>query len=121
MKPNSVIIFFGRKYELCKAFGLFGKENLIFESKFDQREYESSHYVKYYFAELNADIIFLENPTSIYDLKSKCNLDIIYKCISARYFYIFQKHEKISLLRKLYEFSIFNIQALTVISNNKSF
>lgn len=76
MKPNSVIIFFGRKYELCKAFGLFGKENLIFQSKFDQREYESSHYVKYYFAELNADIIFLENPTSIYDLKSKCNLDI---------------------------------------------
>jgi len=76
MKPNSVIVFFGRKYELCKVFGLFGKENLTFQSEFDQRVYEGSIYVKYYFAELNADIIFLENPTSMYDLKSKCNLDI---------------------------------------------
>ena len=29
MRPNNVIVFLGNSYELCKAFGLFGKENLV--------------------------------------------------------------------------------------------
>jgi hypothetical protein len=61
MKPNSVIIFQGNRYELCKAFGLFGKENLIYQSEFDHRIYTHSKFIKYFFSELNCDIIFISN------------------------------------------------------------
>lgn len=65
MKPNNVIVFLGRRYELCKAFGLFGKENLIYQSEFDHRVYQNSDIVKYFFPELNSDIFFLSNPSNI--------------------------------------------------------
>lgn len=68
MKPNNVIIFFGQRYELCKAFGLFGKENLIFQSEFDHRVYKNSKYVKYYFEKLNSDVVFLSGTYNIDDL-----------------------------------------------------
>jgi hypothetical protein len=62
MRPNNVIVFLGNSYELCKAFGLFGKENLEYKSEFDHRVYKNSKYVKYYFEKLNCDIIFLSQP-----------------------------------------------------------
>lgn len=65
MKPNNVIVFLGQRYELCKAFGLFGKENLIFQSEFDHKVYSNSKYVKYYLDTLNADVIFLKGNNSI--------------------------------------------------------
>lgn len=65
MKPNNVIIFLGQRYELCKAFGLFGKENLIFQSEFDHKVYSNSTYVKYYFDALNADVVFLKGNVGI--------------------------------------------------------
>jgi hypothetical protein len=68
MKPNSVIIFLGTGYELCMAFGLFGKENLEYKSEFDHRVYKNSKYVKYYFEKLNCDIIFLSQSHFIDDL-----------------------------------------------------
>lgn len=68
MKPNSVIVFLGQRYELCKAFGLFGKENLIYHSEFDHRVYKNSKYVTYYFEELNADIIFLSGMYKVDDI-----------------------------------------------------
>lgn len=68
MKPNSVIIFLGTGYELCMAFGLFGKENLEYKSEFDHRVYKNSKYVKYYFEKLNCDIIFLSQPNEINNL-----------------------------------------------------
>jgi hypothetical protein len=68
VKPNSVIIFLGTGYELCMAFGLFGKENLEYKSEFDHRVYKNSKYVKYYFEKLNCDIIFLSQPNFIDDL-----------------------------------------------------
>ena len=68
MKPNNVIIFLGNSYELCKAFGLFGKENLTYKSEFDHKIYKNSKYVKYYFEKLNCDIIFLSQPNFIDDL-----------------------------------------------------
>ena len=68
MKPNNVIIFLGQRYELCKAFGLFGKENLIFQSEFDHRAYKNSKYVKYYFEKLSADVIFNTGNNSIENL-----------------------------------------------------
>jgi len=61
MKPNSVIVFQGSRYELCKAFGLFGKENLIYKSEFDHRVYKNSKCIKYFFPELNSDILFICN------------------------------------------------------------
>ena len=36
------IIFLGTGYELCMAFGLFGKENLEYKSEFDHRIYKNS-------------------------------------------------------------------------------
>lgn len=60
MKPNSVILFFGKKFELCKVFALFGKENLVYKSEFDHAVYCSSKYVKYYFEKLNCDIVFFD-------------------------------------------------------------
>lgn len=68
MKPNNIIIFLGQRYELCKAFGLFGKENLIFQSEFDHRVYTNSNYVKYYLDVLNADVIFLRKDNQIDEL-----------------------------------------------------
>jgi len=68
MKPNSVIVFLGQRYELCKAFGLFGKDNLIYQAEFDHRIYKNSKYVKYYFEKLNSDIVFLSNPNLIDEL-----------------------------------------------------
>jgi hypothetical protein len=68
MKPNSVIVFLGNRYELCKAFGLFGKENLKYQSEFDHRIYKNSKYVKYFLEELNCDIIFLCEPNVFNDL-----------------------------------------------------
>ena len=68
MKPNNVIVFLGQRYELCKAFGLFGKENLIFQSEFDHKIYKNSKYVKYYFKELDADIFFIAGNNTIDDL-----------------------------------------------------
>jgi hypothetical protein len=65
---TSVIVFLGNSYELCKAFGLFGKENLEYKSEFDHRIYKNSKYVKYYFEKLNCDIIFLSQPNFIDDL-----------------------------------------------------
>lgn len=67
MKTN-VIIFLGNGSELCKAFGLFGKENLEYKSEFDHRIYKESNHVKYYFEKLNSDIIFLSQPDSINEL-----------------------------------------------------
>jgi hypothetical protein len=67
MKTN-VIVFLGNGYELCKAFGLFGKENLEYKSEFDHRIYKESNHVKYYFAKLNCDIIFLSQPNLIDEL-----------------------------------------------------
>ena len=46
MKPNNVIVFLGNSYELCKAFALFGKENLEYKSEFDHRIYKNSKYNK---------------------------------------------------------------------------
>ena len=71
MKPNNIIVFLGRRYELCKAFGLFGKENLIYQSEFDHRAYQNSDIVKYFFPELDSDIFFLSNSTNI----SKLNIE----------------------------------------------
>ena len=68
MKPNSVIVFLGQRYELCKAFGLFGKENLTYKSEFDHKIYKNSKYAKYYFEKLNSDIVFLSNPNLIDEL-----------------------------------------------------
>ena len=68
MKPNNVIIFLGQRYELCKAFGLFGKENLIFQSEFDHKVYSNSKYVKYHLQQLEADVIFLRGNNTIDDL-----------------------------------------------------
>lgn len=68
MRPNNIIIFLGQRYELCKAFGLFGKENLIFQSEFDHRVYTNSNYVKYYLDSLNADVIFLRKDNQIDEL-----------------------------------------------------
>ena len=68
MRPNSVIVFLGNGYELCKAFGLFGKENLEYKSEFDHRIYKNSKYVKYYFEKLNCDVIFLSQSNFIDDL-----------------------------------------------------
>ena len=67
MKTN-VIVFLGNGSELCKAFGLFGKENLEYKSEFDHRIYKESNHVKYYFEKLNSDIIFLSQPDSINEL-----------------------------------------------------
>jgi len=67
MKTN-LIIFLGNGSELCKAFGLFGKENLEYKSEFDHRIYKESNHVKYYFEKLNSDIIFLSQPDSINEL-----------------------------------------------------
>jgi len=67
MKTN-VIIFLGNGSELCKAFGLFGKENLEYKSEFNHRIYKESNHVKYYFEKLNSDIIFLSQPDSINEL-----------------------------------------------------
>ena len=67
MKTN-VIVFLGNSYELCKAFGLFGKENLEYKSEFDHRLYKNSKYVKYYFEKLDCDIIFLSQPNLLDDL-----------------------------------------------------
>jgi hypothetical protein len=68
MKPNNLIIFLGQRFELCKAFGLFGKENLLYQSEFDHNIYKNSKYVKYYFEKLNADIIFIAGNTPIESL-----------------------------------------------------
>jgi hypothetical protein len=68
MKPNSIIIFLGQRYELCKAFGLFGKENLVYKCEFDHKVYKNSKYVTYYFDELNADIVFLSGMSKIDDV-----------------------------------------------------
>ncbi len=65
---ESVIVFLDRKYALCKAFGLFGKENLEYKSIFNHRDYESSLYTKYYFKKLNADIIFLSPDGKLDDV-----------------------------------------------------
>jgi hypothetical protein len=69
MKPNSVIVFLGRRYELCKAFGLFGKDNLKYQSEFDHRIYNESDIIKYFFPELNCDIFFLSTENAISKLK----------------------------------------------------
>lgn len=71
MKPNSVILFLGKRYELCKAFGLFGKNNLIYQSEFDHKIYQNSDSVKYFFPELNSDVFFLSTQSNI----SKLNID----------------------------------------------
>jgi hypothetical protein len=68
MKPNSVIVFLGQRYELCKAFGLFGKDNLVYQSEFDHRVYKNSKYAKYYFEKLNADVVFISSNGSIDEL-----------------------------------------------------
>ena len=70
-KPNNVIIFLGRRFELCKAFGLFGKENLTYQSEFDHTIYSNSDFIKYYFLNLDADIFFLSNESKIF----KINID----------------------------------------------
>jgi hypothetical protein len=79
MKPNNVIIFLGNSYELCKAFGLFGKENLTYKSEFDHKIYKNSKYVKYYFEKLNCDIIFLSqlNLLDALDINSYDNKIIV--------------------------------------------
>jgi hypothetical protein len=68
MKPNNLIIFLGQRFELCKAFGLFGKENLVYQCEFDHRIYTHSKYVKYYFEKLNADVVFIVGNNSIESL-----------------------------------------------------
>jgi hypothetical protein len=67
MKPNNLILFLDRKYALCKAFGLFGKENLIYKDEFDHRAYQSSTYVKYYSEEMKADLMFVSMNHIVYD------------------------------------------------------
>lgn len=68
MKPNNIIIFLGQRYELCKTFGLFGKDNLIYKDEFDHRIYKNSKYVTYYFEKLDADIVFLSGMSKIDDV-----------------------------------------------------
>lgn len=67
-KPNNVIVFLGQRFELCKAFGLFGKDNLIYQSPFDHRVYTSTDFVKYYFPELDADLYFLSRQDVLFKL-----------------------------------------------------
>lgn len=64
-KPNNIIVFLGRRFELCKVFGLFGKENLVYQSEFDHKIYSNSDIVKYYFSELDADIFLLNSNSKI--------------------------------------------------------
>jgi hypothetical protein len=89
VKPNSVIIFLGTGYELCMAFGLFGKENLEYKSEFDHRVYKNSKYVKYYFEKLNCDIIFLSQPKHKALLSAEISFykDDFYKYIADFKFY----------------------------------
>lgn len=65
MKVDSVIVFLGRAYELCKAFGLFGKENLIYQDVFDHSTYMSNDIAKYYFPELDCELLFLSRSNLI--------------------------------------------------------
>lgn len=67
-KPNNVIVFLGQRFELCKAFGIFGKENLIYQSEFDHTIYTNSDFVKYYFPELDADLYFLTRQDNLLKL-----------------------------------------------------
>jgi len=77
MKTDNVIIFFGKRFELCKAFGLFGKENLSYQSKFDHTIYNNSDYIKYFFPELNCDVLFLSHNTNIDTITKEYNGGII--------------------------------------------
>lgn len=77
MKPNSAIIFLGRRFELCEAFGLFGKDNLVYQCEFDHRVYTNSKYVKYYFEKLNADIFLTAGNSQIEDIDTSEYDDII--------------------------------------------
>jgi hypothetical protein len=72
MKPNSVIVFPEKRFALCEAFGLFGKENLIYKNEFSKDVYDSSKFITYYFPNLNADLFFNCQPT----LFSNLNLDL---------------------------------------------
>lgn len=65
MNSNKVIIFLGKRFELCKAFGLFGKENLIYKSEFDHTIYTNSDFVTYFFPELNCDLVFVSGEFRI--------------------------------------------------------